>query len=127
MLAPETVRPGIPYTLRGAKLAAPHTRATAPAVSPRHPQPAFDLATRCPRLAKAHRDRHAEMWQQRRARRQARARLLHTEWLVAHRELELCRAQASGSRRRIDDRARKLGQAMRELAQAQRRAHEVGA
>lgn len=87
----------------------------------------FDLATIAPRLALAHRQRRAELLVERSRRRRARSDLLKAEWAVAHCDLQLARAGATGRRSYIEKRHRKLEDAQRRLAIAQARAQELGA
>lgn len=87
----------------------------------------FDFATRCPRLALAHRQRAAELVAERAARRRAVRELQRAEALVAHRELQLLRAGAGGNRRYISLRTQKLVAARRRLAAAQRTVRELNA
>lgn len=88
---------------------------------------AFDLAAQCPRLARAHRERRAELVAEREAR--FRARRMHQDALriLAHRELQLIRACATGDGRYIVRRQAKLAQAMSRLELAERWMRKVGA
>jgi hypothetical protein len=87
----------------------------------------FDLAERCPGLAKAHRARRAELAAEREAR--FRARRMHQDALriLAHRELQLIRACATGDGRYIVRRQAKLAQAKRRLKLAERWMRKAGA
>ena len=69
-----------------------------------------------PRLARA-RDLLLEIRRrERRARRARREAELKAEWLLAHRELQLVRAQHTGDRRYIKRREHKLKQARKQMA-----------
>lgn len=83
-----------------------------------------DLA---PRIARAYRAEVRDLALARERRRTARKRLLKAEWLVAHRDLQLQRAQAIGRRKYIAQRAAKLTAAREELRKAQDHARRVGA
>lgn len=85
-----------------------------------------ELERVAPRLARAHRQRRAELHALAAERRRLRRRLLELERLVAHRELQELRAGATRDRRYIARRAAKLASARRELAEAQARARELG-
>jgi hypothetical protein len=89
--------------------------------------PAFDLASVCPRLALARRQRIVELVEERHARHLARWDLQHAEWLVAHRDLQLVRAGATGRRAYIEIRERKLAAAREQLARVRARAERLGA
>lgn len=86
------------------------------------------LSSIAPRLARARDEYLAE--QAERAAEAAQAavragiladRLLHKQWLVEHRELQLIRAYSTGNPRYIAQRERKWQQAKRELAEVQAR------
>lgn len=89
--------------------------------------PAFDLAARCPRLARAHRERRVEMRVERDLRRAARRRHLNAEYAVAHRELQLVRAQRTNDAAYIKRRERLLTEARGRLERAERNMERVGA
>jgi hypothetical protein len=74
------------------------------------------LAQVAPRLAKAHRERQREIEVEARKERHRQTMLLKAERLEAHRDLQLIRAYATGDRRYIERRERKLDQARREVA-----------
>lgn len=74
------------------------------------------LASIAPRLARARDQRVSELRAIERRRRIAQGQLLGVERLVAHRELQLVRAQATGNGRYIAARHRKLAAAERALA-----------
>lgn len=87
----------------------------------------FRLADIAPRLAKA-RDQHNERVRVQRVERwKARDTVLHCEQRVAHRELQLVRAQATGSGRYIAERERKLARAVDELRRSRAWADRIGA
>lgn len=92
-----------------------------------HRRVPFDLASRCPRLALAHAQRRAELEAGREARRRARRRHLDAEWAVAHRELQLVRAQFTGNSRYIREREILLAIARARLVRAERAMDLVGA
>lgn len=87
----------------------------------------FDLGSVAPRLALAHRERRAELAAERAARRHARNAVLRWEWIVAHRELQLVRAGATGDGRYIDRRRHKLAVAEKRLRSARQRAKRLNA
>ncbi len=87
----------------------------------------FELARRCPRLALAHRQRCAELALERARRRRVRAHLLEVEHLVAHREMQLQRAIATGDVVYVARRERKLAAAKRALDRVLSKAQEIGA
>ena len=72
-----------------------------------------------PRLARARDGLLAERREGRRRRRLLRDSVLHREWLVAHRDLQLVRASATGNGRYILRRRRLLDAARAELARFQ--------
>lgn len=84
------------------------------------------LSTIAPRLARARDQRVVELIGERRERLYVLRLLQHTEWRVAHRELQLARAGSTGNARYIGERSRKLARAQRELRQVQRWAERVG-
>lgn len=84
------------------------------------------LREHCPRLALARDQRAAEMRRERQARREIRRQMLAAEQMVAHRELQLVRAQATGDRRYIDRRTNKLDAGRRQLERLRRRARRLG-
>lgn len=73
----------------------------------------MNLADIAPRLALARDQWDAECKRAHARRLRREARLLHLEWLVAHRELQLLRAGATGRRAYIAARQRKLDAAVR--------------
>jgi hypothetical protein len=89
-------------------------------------RPTFRLADVAPRLARARDARATELIKEARERRRHTTRLMELERLVAHRELQFLRAGATGSRKYVAGRARKLAAARRalerELASTQRAA-----
>jgi hypothetical protein len=87
----------------------------------------FVLASRCPRLALAHRQRRRELELEGAERRHVRRLLQAYERLVAHRELQLVRAQATSSQGYMWARERKLKFAQARLQHFQARAEEIGA
>lgn len=87
----------------------------------------FDLATIAPRLALAHRQRADEIIAERVARHHAREQLESAERLVAHRELQLLRAGATGDRSYVRRRDNKLTRARAHLAAARAVAEQLGA
>jgi hypothetical protein len=96
------------------------------------PRLSFDDLRRCttleqfaPRLARARDQLLAERLRARQWRRWHGDRELHLLWLVAHRELQLERANARGRGAYIDRRQRLLAEARVELAEHQGRVFEV--
>lgn len=87
----------------------------------------FNLASRCPRLARAHRERRVEMRAEREARRAARRRHMNAEYAVAHRELQLVRAQRTNDAAYIKRRERMLVDARARLDRAERAMARAGA
>lgn len=79
-----------------------------------------------PRLERAHRERKAELVQERLARHRARDAEVKAERLVAHRELQMVRAGSTRNRKYLKHRARKLEQARSILANAQERSRRLG-
>lgn len=84
------------------------------------------LADIAPRLALARDQRRVELAAESRRRRRLLAELLEAERLVAHRELQLIRAQAIGRRAYIAQRAAKLESGRVELERTRRRARAAG-
>lgn len=84
------------------------------------------LRDHCPRLAVARDERIAELRQEREDRRAARRQLLAAERMVAHRELQLIRAEATGDRRYIKRRTDKLARGRAQLQRIRRRATRLG-
>jgi hypothetical protein len=89
--------------------------------------PVFDLASRCPRLARAHRERRAELVIEREDRRAARRRHTSAEYAVAHRELQLVTAQRTNDAAYIKRRMDLLTKARARLDRATRNMERVGA
>jgi hypothetical protein len=88
---------------------------------------AFALDSRCPRIALAHRQRRRELAMECAERAHVRRLLQSYERLVAHRELQLVRAQASSSQAYMRARERKLKFARARLKHFQARAETIGA
>ena len=76
----------------------------------------FSLRDVAPRLARARDELVWERAQARRERRWLRSRVLDAERVLAHRDLQLIRACATGKRRQIRRRQRLLDEVRRELA-----------
>lgn len=79
------------------------------------------LAANCPRLAKARDEYLAERERAWQTERRRLSQQLQLERLVAHRELQYLRVAATGDRRRVAERARKLAAAERDLERVRRR------
>lgn len=79
-----------------------------------------------PRLERAHRQRLQEIAQIRVERLRTQDQILETQRLVAHRDLQLQRANAIGDRRYISRRQHKLKRAQKDLARLERRAVRLG-
>lgn len=77
--------------------------------------------TVAPRLALAHRQREEMQAECKRQQRAALGEIVHLEWLVAHRELQLVRAHG---RKYIAERQRKLKQAVKTLDRFRNRVPE---
>jgi hypothetical protein len=85
------------------------------------PRPSVSLHDIAPRLARARDAYIVEQIRLRTARRRLRHDQLAAERLVAHRELQLVRAQATGRGPYIAQRQRKLAAAQRELVRVNAR------
>jgi hypothetical protein len=84
------------------------------------------LAVMCPRLALARDQRLEELYEERAERMRCLKRLAHLEYVVAHRELQVIRAYATGKPKYIAARVRKLEEIKDELAGAKARARRAG-
>lgn len=98
---------------------------------PSEPRSRAEFASIAPRLERAHRERRDELAAESRARVRAAGRVLKAQRLVAHRELQLLRAgdRQGGRRAReryVRHRANLLEDARKELANAERRARDLG-
>ena len=85
------------------------------------------FAAIAPRLERAHRGRLEELARERAERQRTRDQIFELERLIAHRELQLQRANAVGDSTYIARRQRKLNRAVRDLARLNRRAVRIGA
>ncbi len=81
---------------------------------------------RTSRLERAHRERLAELEQERAARLRAAQAVLKARRLIAHRELQQIRAGALGRRKYIARRTVKVDESYAELAAALERARALG-